>query len=82
MDATYRISMALIVLVRAPVTSTPFSGPLLTPNPVPRTDSVVCGVITLKSFEKPTLSTLKSTRPVFTVASVRSVSPSCTICGN
>ena len=47
-----------------------------------KTANVVLGVTTLKSLDSPTLSTLKSARPCFTAAAVRSVSPSCTIVGS
>ena len=79
--SAYFSSIALMVLVRAPSTSTCFSAPLATANSVPRTASVVLGVTTLKSFVRPTLSTLKSARPLFTDTVVRSVSPSFTTDG-
>ena len=80
--SAYFNSIALIALRRAPTTSTCLSGPVATANSVPRTANVVLGVTTLKSLDSPTLSTLKSARPCFTAAAVRSVSPSCTIVGS
>ena len=80
--SAYFSSMALMAFLRAPSTSTCFSAPVATANSVPRTASVVLGVTTLKSFESPTLSTLKSARPCFTAAEVRSVSPSCAMVGS
>ena len=80
--SAYLSSMALMAFLRAPSTSTCFSAPLATANSVPRTASVVLGVTTLKSFERPTLSTLKSARPCLTAAEVRSVSPSCAMVGS
>ena len=80
--SAYFSSMALMALRRAPSTSTCLRAPVATAKPVPRTASVVLGVTTLKSLDRPTLSTLKSARPCLTAAVVRSTSPSCTACGS